>query len=104
MESRTVERIAWSLREFALALPVGGSSQVYQPISLQLGHHALLRSPSLGLTRPLLGRRLDPVQLEHHSTRMAEGLAALGGSLEALNSTGGGPKILHHGPAPESTL
>jgi hypothetical protein len=103
MESRTEERIAWSLREFALALLVGGSSQMYQPINPQLGHHALLRCPSLGLTRPLPGRRLDLVRLEHHPTRMAEGLAALGGSLEVQSSTGSGTKILGHGPAPGYT-
>jgi hypothetical protein len=34
---------------------------------------------------------------------MAEGLAALGGSLEVLSSTGGGTKILGHGSAPGYT-
>jgi hypothetical protein len=103
MGSRTVGRIAWSLREFALALLVGGSSQMHQRINPQLGHHGLLRCPRLSLTRPLLGRRLVPVKLEHKPTGMADRFTALGGSLEALSSTSSGQKILDHGRAPEST-
>jgi hypothetical protein len=103
MESRTMERIAWSQWGLAPSRLVGVFSLLYQPINPQIACRARPRWPSLGMSRPLHARRPNLVKLEHNPTRMADGLAALGCSLEVLSSTSRGTKFLGRGPAPEYT-
>jgi hypothetical protein len=103
MESRTVERIAWSLWGLTAAL-VGRAflnTSTHQPST----RTSCASTPSwvlAGIGYPTVGA-LIAAQFRHNLTGMADRLAALGGSLEVLSSTGSGTKILGHGPAPGYT-
>jgi hypothetical protein len=103
MESRTVERFAWSLWGLTAALAGRASlhTSTHQPSTRDIVRlYAVLVLAGLGY--PTVGA-LIAARFRHNLTGMADRLAALGGSLEVLSSTGSGTKILGLGPAPGYT-